>query len=120
MLSDPEGSEYEQQLQERRQKQAQGIYEDLWQVLRFIAVHDGYVRESPTAERFLDLLGMLEWEVFERRPIWGPRKAIVKIGEPLNVAAHFPRYQADKRGTLEEVTMSLESSVLQMLAELNR
>ena len=120
VLSDPQGSEYEQQLPERRQKQAQGLYEDLWQVLRFIAVHDGYVRESPTAERFLDLLGMLEWEVFERRPIWGPRKTIVKIGEPLNVAAHFPRYQADKRGALEEVAMSLESSVLQMLAELNR
>ena len=120
VLSDPEVSEYEQQLHERRQNQAQGLSEDLWQLLRFIAVHDGYVRELPTAERFLDLLGMLEWEVFERRPIWGPRKAIVKIGEPLNVVAHFPRYQADKRGALEEVTMSLESSVLQMLAELNR
>ena len=119
VFSDIGSSDYEQQLNERRQKQAQGLYEDLRQVLRFIVVHDGYVRESPTAERFLDLLGMLEWEVFERRPSWGPRKAIVKIGEPLNVAAHLPRYRADKRGALQEVTMSLESSVRRMLAELN-
>ena len=119
VFSDIGSSDYEQQLNERRQKQAQGLYENLRQVLRFIVVHDGYVRESPTAERFLDLLGMLEWEVFERRPSWGPRKATVKIGEPLNVAAHIPRYRADKRGALQEVTMSLESSVRRMLAELN-
>ena len=83
-----------------------------------IAVHDGYVKEMPTSERFLDLLGLLELEVFKRRRIWGPRKALVKIGEPINLANYFPRYQTDKRGVLQEVTISLESSVRQMLAEL--
>ena len=65
----------------------------------------------------MDILGMLEWEVFEQRPIRGPRKAIVKISEPLNVADQLARYREDKRGALHQVTMSLESSVRQMLLE---
>ena len=118
VFSQSEGSEYEQQLHQQRQQQARGLYDDLWRVLRFIAVHDGYVKEMPTSERFLDLLGLLELEVFQRRRTWGPRKALVKIGEPLNVADYLPRYQTDKRGVLQEVTDSLEASVRQMLAAL--
>ena len=41
VFSQSEGSEYEQQLHQQRQQQARGLYDDLWRVLRFIAVHDG-------------------------------------------------------------------------------
>ena len=67
----------------------------------------------------MDVLGLLEREVFGRIRFWGPRKAIIKIGEPLNLASYFPRYKADKRGAIQEVTTSLESSVRQMQAELD-
>lgn len=118
VLSEAEESEYEQQLRHELQQQARGLYEDLSRVLRFIAVQDGYVREAPTAERFLDILGLLELEVFEHRRFWGPRKALVKAGDPVEIGQYFQRYQADKRGVIQEITMSLETEVRRSLAEL--
>lgn len=118
--SDPEGSDYEGHLQQQRQQEAQALYDDLWRVLYFVAVYDGYVRETLTTERFLDVLGRLELEVFSRKRIWGPRKAVVKIGEPLNLADYFPKYKSDKQVALRDVTTSLEGSVQELLAELLR
>jgi hypothetical protein len=57
--------------------------------------------------------------VFGRRRNWGPKKALVKVGEPLNLIQYYQRYKSDKRGTLQEVTAALESSVRQMLNELS-
>jgi len=119
VYSEAEGPEYERQLHHRRQEAARGLYDDLWRVLHFVALYDGYVRETLTAERFLDVLRLLELEVFGQKRIRGPRKALVKIGQPLNLMPYFPRYQSDKRATLQEVTTSLESSVRQLLAELS-
>ena len=118
VLSDAEGAEYERQLHHELQQQARGLYEDLCRVLRFLAVHDGYVREAPTAERFLDILGLLELEVFEQRRYWGPRKALVKAGDPVEIGQYFHRYQNDKRGVIQEITISLEAGVRQSLGEL--
>jgi len=115
--SDVAGSEYEKQLHLQRQQGWLDLYNELWKAQDFIAVSDGYVRESLSAERFLEVLGRLELEVFEKIRIWGPRKAMVKIGEKINLDDYFPRYRQDKRGTLNEVTMLLESSVKQMLGE---
>ena len=120
VYSEPEAPEYERQLHHRRQQEIRMLYDDLSQVLRFVALYDGYVRETLTAERFLDVLGRLELEVFGKRTIWGSRKAIMKIGEPLNLEDYFPRYKTDKRGTLQEIMTSLEDSVRKMLSELSR
>ncbi|MFQ5880486.1 MAG: lysophospholipid acyltransferase family protein [Dehalococcoidia bacterium] len=120
VLTEPDGPAYERQLHRRRQQEVGVLYEDLWQVLRFIALYDGYVGETLTSERFLDVLGLLELEVFRRRQLWGPRKALVKIGAPLDLGQYFRCYQTDKAGTLQEVTTTLESSVREMLGELSR
>ncbi|MFQ5794343.1 MAG: 1-acyl-sn-glycerol-3-phosphate acyltransferase [Candidatus Bipolaricaulia bacterium] len=114
-----EGPEYERELYEDRQQEAQTFYDDLVRVLHFVAIYDGYVRETMTAERFLDVLGRIEVEVFKKRRVWGPRKAVMKIGKPLNLGDYFPHYQTDKRGALQQVTTSLESSVQQMLDEMS-
>jgi 1-acyl-sn-glycerol-3-phosphate acyltransferase len=118
ICGEPEGRDYESQLHQRRQQEVRMLYRDLGQVLRFAALRDGYVRETLSAERFLDVLGLLEREVFTRKRIRGLRKAIVKLGEPLNLKDYFRSYQADKRGALHEVTTTLESTVQRQLAEL--
>jgi len=120
IYSEPEGTDYERQLHHHRQQEAQTLYDELYRVLRFIALHDGYVRERLTAERFLDVLGLLELEVFGHRRICGPRKAILKIGSPLNLMDYLSHYRTDKQSALQEVTISLESSVRQMLTGLSR
>lgn len=119
VYSEPGGPEYERQLHQLRQREVQRLYDDLERVLRFVALYDGYVRETLTVERFLDVLGLLEFEVFGRRRAWGPKKALLKVGEPLNLIHYVQRYGTDKRGTLQEVTTSLESAVRQMLSELS-
>ena len=119
VYSEPEGPDYEKKLHQIHQQEVRGLFDDLSRVLRFVALYDGYVRETLTTERFLDVLALLEDEVFGRRRNWGPKKALVKMGEPLNLIQYYQRYKNDKRGTLQEVTAALESSVRQMMNELS-
>ncbi len=77
---EPAGSEYEQQLALERQQSVSALYDDLWRLLQFVAIHDGYVRESMTFERFLDVLCLLEMEVLQQRRIWGPRRRVCRWG----------------------------------------
>lgn len=120
VYDEPKGSEYERQLHRRRQEEAKALYDDLWRVWRFVATYDGYVRETMTAERFLEVIGRLEWEVFGKEWTRGPRKALVTIGEPINLTDHWAEYQRDKRETVAAVTAELEGRVKTLLADLNR
>lgn len=118
VYAEPQGTDYERRLQQQRQTTALDCYHDLWRVLRFIALYDGYVRETLTAERFFDIIGLIEIEVFGKQVSRIPKKAVLKTGEPQNLAAYFPRYRIDKRNAIREITRSLESSVRHVLAEL--
>lgn len=119
VYSEPGSPDYVKQLLQKQQQELQVLYDDLYQVLHFVALYEGYVGEKLTPERFLDVLGLFELEVFGRGRIWGPRKALVRLGEPLDLKTFYLKYQTDKRGTLRDVTTSLESSVAQMLTELS-
>jgi len=120
VYEEPTGSEYEQQLALERQRAVSDHYEDLWRLLQFVSIYDGYVKESMTFERFLDVLCLLEMEVRRERKIWGPRKARVKVGEPIDLKDHASAYKSLKRETVRDVTASLESSVREMLDDLER
>ena len=115
---EPETYEYQQKLLNERQQAARDLYDDLWRVLQLIAIYDGYVRESLTVERFMDVLCLLEMEVLGERRIWGPRKALVRVGDSVDLRDHFSAYKTDKRGVIQEVTLAIESRVRQMLATL--
>ena len=109
------GSEYEQQLAAERQQSVRDHYDDLWRLLRFVALHDGYVKEAMTFERFLDVLRLMELEVCGERIMWGPRTARIRVGQPIDLADYQDAYQSDRRGTVKEITSLLESSVREML-----
>ena len=118
VYEEPQASEYEQKLADERQQAARDLYDDLWRVLQLVAIYDGYVRESMTVERFMDVLCLLEMEVLGERRMWGPRKAMVRVGDPVDLRDHFSAYKTDKRGAIQEVTLAVESQVRQMLATL--
>jgi len=118
IFEDPVASDYERQLAVERQQAAQNLYNDLWRLLKFVAIYDGYVQESMTVERFMDVLGLLEAEVLQQRRVWGPRKARVEVGEPIDLKDHFSSYTKDKHGVVAEITMTLESQVRAMLEAL--
>jgi hypothetical protein len=111
-------SEYESELLAERQREAAALYDELWRLNRVVGIYDGYVRETMSVERFLDVLGLLEIEVFKKRHIWGPRRARVKVGEPLDLAESADAYRIDRRATVAEVTLALENSVRAMLEDL--
>ncbi len=113
--SESETSDYERQLALERQQAVRNLYDDLWRVLQFVAIYDGYVRESMTVDRLLDVLCLLEMEVFRERRMWGPRKARVKVGDPIDLKNRYASYATDRRGAVQDVTLALESSVRQML-----
>jgi 1-acyl-sn-glycerol-3-phosphate acyltransferase len=92
---------------------------ELWLHLkRFLAVRDGYVGEWPSAERFLDVLGQLEGEVLRKGRLRGPRRAVVRIGEPFDLRPHLDGYRSRRREVLDEVTGRLEDRVRVLLDEL--
>lgn len=115
---EPAASPYEKQLVAERQQVARNRYNDLWRLLRFVAIYDGYVKESMTVDRFIDVLGLLEAEVLGKRRVHGPRKACVAVGEPVNLKDRLHSYSQNKRGEVAEVTMEMESRVREMLHRL--
>lgn len=118
-MDDPDASNYGRKLLDEQKALARDMYGELWRALQFIAIYAEYVQENTTVERFMDVLCILEMEVFEERRIAGPRKACVRVGEPVDLKDHFESYGADKRGTTDFVTMKLEKSVRSMLEEMN-
>lgn len=86
-------------------------------LLNFDAIYDGYVAENPTPERFLDTLVRLEREVFDidRPPPKGFRRAMVKVGTPVNLKEAFERYGRDRSGTINAVTLQIQQTVQQNL-----
>ena len=49
---------------------------------------------------------------------WGPRKALVKVGNPVDLRDYFSSDKTDKRGVVQEVALAIESQVRRMLAAL--
>jgi hypothetical protein len=111
-------SDYEQQLATERQQVARTLYNHLWRLLRFVAIYDGYVQESMTVDRFMDVLGLLEAEVLGKRRVWGPRKACIAVGDAIDLKDRLASYRQDKRAEVAEVTMAMESRVREMLMAL--
>jgi 1-acyl-sn-glycerol-3-phosphate acyltransferase len=118
-VEDEAESEYVRELLWERQREATTLYDELWRVLHLVAIYDGYVRETLSVERFLDVLGIIEMEVFRTRRMWGPRKACVKVGDPVDLADYREAYRNDRRGTVLELTLGLEFSVRNMLGSLS-
>lgn len=97
------------------------LFWDTVRLLNFDAIYDGYVAESPTAERFLDTLIRLEREVFhlEDAPRKAPRKACFYIGEPINLKDHLSEYKGDRAGTIDRISEHLRQTMQQNLNQMS-
>ena len=104
-------TEYERKIHEELLQKFQRFYPDLERLINFIAISDGYVAEERSQERFLDVIVRLEREVFGTSKIRGPRVASVRVGEPKNLRDCYDTYKAEKRETVEQITLELETVV---------
>ena len=104
-------TEYERKIHEELLQKFQRFYPDLERLINFIAITDGYVAEEQSPERFLEVIVRLEREVFGTSKIRGPRVASVRIGEPKDLRERYDTYKAQKRETVEQITLELETAV---------
>jgi 1-acyl-sn-glycerol-3-phosphate acyltransferase len=100
-------------------KRDEALYWTTVRLLNFDAIYRGYVAENPTPERFLDTLMRLEREVYQTEHIKpkAHRRAIFKIGEPINLKDYLAAYQADKASTVEQLTMQMQTIVQRNLEQ---
>jgi len=110
-------SPYQARVHRQQAARAAPLLSDLNRVANWIAVQDNYVRARPTPERMADTLRRLEIEAFGKASLHGPRRALVRVGEPINLVACYDAYRADKRGTVARVTHELEAAVQCLLDE---
>ncbi|QPN65015.1 1-acyl-sn-glycerol-3-phosphate acyltransferase [Synechococcus sp. CBW1004] len=100
------------------QRLAQETAERLWHmrlVESFVAVSGRYVRERPSQERFADTLLIL-WDTLcrikggdpERRPRLGPRRALVRVGQPLGMDPWLVAYRSNRRRAVADLTTELQ------------
>ncbi len=108
-------SPYRERLHRQQAARVGPLMRDLSRVSNWIAVRDNYVRARPTPERMADNLRRLEAEVFGHARLRGPRRARLRLGEPISLAAHADAYHADKRAAVARVTHELEAAVQALL-----
>ena len=104
-------TEYEQKIHEESLQKFQQFYPDLERLINFIAISDGYVAEERSPERFLEVIVRLEREVFGTSKMRGPRVATLRVGEPKNLRECYDTYKAEKRETVEQITLEVETAV---------
>ncbi|MGF1489491.1 MAG: 1-acyl-sn-glycerol-3-phosphate acyltransferase [Prochloraceae cyanobacterium] len=110
-------SRAESELPDRGYWTYRSIYKTTVRLLNFNAIYDGYVAEEPTPERFMDTLTRLEREVFEtdQPSPKAPRKAYIRIGDPIDLKDYFEAYKQNKVTTIENLREQVQQIVKQNL-----
>ena len=116
------------------QNQAKGLDQESFKALRdkakvlrrrldtatnFMALDPQYLELRRTNERFLDIVGLLEREIFGRRRFWGQRKAVIKVGAPVDLNDFTAQYKISKKEAFQEISTMLEAKVRSMLHQLS-
>ena len=114
-----EMTDYEKKIHEEQLQKFQQFYPDLERLINFIAISDGYVANEPSQERFLDVITRLEREVFGKAKKQGPRVASIRVGDPINLRNCYDTYKTEKRETVEQITLELETAVQTLVTDVS-
>jgi len=106
-------------IQRNQRDKAKILSKRLETAVNFMALDSCYLEAQMTTERFLDIVGLLEKEVFGKRRFWGQRKAVIKVGKPVDLYEYKERFRENRKNTLQEISGTLESAVRSMLLELS-
>lgn len=113
-------TEYDERLYRQRLQIAVPLHRELLRLQNWIAVSGDYVAAEATAERFLDVLGRLEKEVFGEVRHRVPRVAHVRIAPSIHLEEHWVSYRNNKKQTVAELTRRVETEIREMLRSLSR
>ena len=110
---------YERQIHEQRLEKFQEFYPDLNRLFNFIAIYDGYVGETRSPERFLEVITRIEREVFGDSKPRGPRIALMRFGTPKNLRDRYETYKQNKKQTVQDITLELETEVQALISDMS-
>ena len=93
------------------------VYRTTVRLLNFDAIYDGYVADKPTKERFIATIDRLEREVFniDRPKFKGWRRAIVKIGTPIDLKEYWQAYQNTPQTIAKDLQLSSRQETIDYL-----
>jgi 1-acyl-sn-glycerol-3-phosphate acyltransferase len=117
VLPDDAG-DYEERRYRHRLEIAAPLFTELHRLQNFIAVTGNYVAAQPTAERFLEVLGCLQWEVFGKVRHRAPLSARLRIAPPIPLELRYQEYRENKRAVVAAVTREMQQAVWSMLQEM--
>jgi 1-acyl-sn-glycerol-3-phosphate acyltransferase len=109
-------SPYRERLHREQATRVEPLMQDLNRVANWIAVTDNYVRSNPTQDRMGDNIRRLQIECFGEYKLTGPRRAIIRVGTPIDLADHVEAYKSDKRRTVNRCVTMLENAVQGLLS----
>jgi 1-acyl-sn-glycerol-3-phosphate acyltransferase len=89
--------------------------------LRILSYGGDYLVQHPTLDRFAETVEKLTEDLHSElvKPI-GPRKAIVRVNAPINLAEYLDAFSQKARPVLQDLTARFEESVQNGLDEINK
>ena len=85
--------------------EAEALAREAMLALRVLSYSGTYVRERPTLDRFAETVEKIAEDWTGRfAPAVGPRRAVVRLNPPINLAELLPAYAASPRAAIEQLT----------------
>ncbi len=112
---EPSFSDYELRMLDHQRESFAEFYVELDRLINFLVLHDGYIAEKATPERYVEVIRRIENEVYGKAKINPPRTAFVQVGEIVNLKDHFQSFKQDKKKTAQEIVSGLETNMQTML-----
>lgn len=111
---------YQKKIHDEKAIKIKAFYRDLDRVVCFIAIYDGYLSPPITQERLINVLELIETEVFGEAKIKGPRKVYIRVGEPVNLLDYYADYKKTKKVVIEQVSQRISTQLHDMLVEADK
>ncbi len=107
---------YQKKIHDEKSGKIKSFYRDLDRVVRFIAIYDGYLSPPITQERMINVLELIETEVFGESKIKGPRLVLITVGTPINLLDHYAEYKKSKKAVIEKLRSEMSEQLFGMLS----
>ena len=111
---------YQKKIHEEKSEKIKAFYRDLDRVVRFIAIYDGYLSPPITQERLINVIELIEAEVYGEAKIKGPRLVLITVGKPINLLDYYADYKKSKKATIEKLRSEMSEQLFTMLTEADK
>lgn len=113
------GTAYEETLMRRDIASAENLRLELERLQNWMDVQPGYLQESASVNRLVDIVRRFEWEIYGKIHLAVRRRCIVRIGTPLEVRPFVELPPGAKKDAREAqvlaLTQQVEASVRRLL-----